>query len=684
MSGPAIKDSAWVRKAFLVTKEQLMKVDQKGRFFSSAALKFVDTTPGGNVMINPPAQFTHTADVVPDPRHKYGKLRDEMVGLGTYYSEAIDDNAQVIHMRFGTPAFTSLTTFFTGFYSYEAGNLARNGRATSGFYWLGRAAGHIIPLLSWPLLAAHMVGYGIRLLADNPTTKYYTSKPTMPLYWTAVQTMVNQIAVNRGIIPRVFSSSHGDLEKDYQISEAQLEKMSRLLPDLMSKNGQINVYALANRANRMAIQYYEAAEKLAKMGTAKDFGEFVEQLYSERLREKDDADFSDYVTLWLKGSMGSVKETAADPLAVENESNTSKAAQNAAMTAEELKIDDIVNDPSWGKFLQQEWDDGAAFASFRVTATGQTGESFSSSVMESEISQKINNTSSSGRNSTFSFAGGNLGDGAIATMAGKLLTGVKDVIGGLADGVGMSGLATLMGGAFVDIPKHWENSVAQLPRMSYNIQLRSPYGNPFSQLINLYIPLCMLLAAALPKSTGRHSYTAPFLVELFDKGRAQSRLALIDSMQITRGVGNLGFNREGHALGIDVSFSLVDLSSVLHMPITQSFSIEKAASAVVGGVAGGIAGSALGPAGTVAGAATGAAMASGAFSDDNAFTDYMNVLAGMGLADQIYSLRKLQLKLTQQLAEFKSWTSPAQIASWVGGLPPSRLISAFWVGAVYR
>ena len=54
------------------------------------------------------------------------------------------------------------------------------------------------------------------------------------------------------------------------------------------------------------------------------------------------------------------------------------------------------------------------------------------------------------------------------------------------------------------------------------------------------VPLSMLLAGALPKSTGKHSYDAPFLVEIYDKGKAQTRLGIIDSISITRGVGRLG------------------------------------------------------------------------------------------------------------------------------------------------
>jgi hypothetical protein len=136
----------------------------------------------------------------------------------------------------------------------------------------------------------------------------------------------------------------------------------------------------------------------------------------------------------------------------------------------------------------------------------------------------------------------------------------------------------------------------------------SPYGNPISQLLNLYIPLSMLLAGALPLATGKQSYTSPFLCQLFDKGRCQTRLGIIDSLSITRGTGNLGFDNEGHAMAIDITFTVKDLSSIMYMPIAEGFSLNPL---------------------------------NGIFDDDTVFSDYMAVISGMSLNDQTYRMRKL-------------------------------------------
>ncbi|SAK59314.1 hypothetical protein AWB81_01824 [Caballeronia arationis] len=693
----SVSDVSWVRNAFLVSAKDLSDVDKQNRFYTTASLKYTDTTPGGNFAINPPPQFTSFADPKAPSRKSGGK------GMGIYYSEAIDDHSQVIHMRFGVPQFNSLTQFFTHFYSSGAGMVARTGRSTDAVYNIGRAAGFVVSVMSWKLLGLLALGVGLRFLQNKPSSKFYYLKPAMPVYWQVVQTIVNQIAVNKGVIPRAGeavadATVNMTIADNYAFDQTGNSRLHDLLPDIFFEKGGIDVYALATRAKRLQRKQHQ--NEMQVLGDSSvNLSSAIGSLFSPQNKLTDDKrpNFPDYLKTWLKTSNSKPSDSTS----------TSDSGSEALDTTP-------VGNSGLFEFFKAELDDGSAFVSFRVDTTGPVAESFSNQTGDSPLASKINTMSSQSRETRFDMANGNLSDGLIGKTLGAIVGTAADVVSGIADGLGISGIASLGGSAFVDIPKHWTSASAELGRSTYSVQLRSPYGNPVSQLMNLYLPLAMLLAGALPLATGPQSYTSPFLCELYDRGRRQVRLGIIDSLQVTRGVGNLGFDDQGNAMGSDVTFSVLDLSNLIYLPISQGLTNASAQAlgdlgfevgAAVGGVAGGVAGSAAGPVGTVGGAAGGAAIGgtagaavlgaggavvdtinnvqdtlNGLFDGDNPFADYMAVLGGMGLADQIYMMRRFKLNLTMQMAQWRSWLTPAHFASMAGDLLPSRMVGMFFKG----
>jgi hypothetical protein len=180
----------------------------------------------------------------------------------------------------------------------------------------------------------------------------------------------------------------------------------------------------------------------------------------------------------------------------------------------------------------------------------------------------------------------------------------------------------------------------------------------------------MLLAGGLPLATGKGSYTSPFVSELYDRGRCQTRYGMMEQITVTRGVGNLGFNREGNAMGIDVSFTVVDLSSVLYMPIAQSISLASAAAMTAASATGS----------SLVEGVTAAATVPGIFDDQSVFSDYMAVLSAMGLSDQIYSWRRFKLNVTRALADANTFFDKAHMASFLGNTMPGRLMGMFYRG----
>lgn len=648
-------DRDWAKQAFLISDSQLSNLnDVKNRYWSSASAKFTDTRLGGNIGINARPQFTRYSDI----RDK-GRLSDRTdvsvnsttgnYGMGRYYSEAIDDPSQTIYLQFGVPQFNSLTNFISKAFDSSQLSMARTGRAPSAFYTLAKVAATAIPVVMFPALSITiMAGRAISYFFQRPTSKFYTMKPTMDNYWMTVSILVNSIAVNKGIFPKILSNeADQEIGKPYKIDEDYLTELSAFLPDVFGGQFHFDMYAIANKAQRLANQMFEDDFQALNQGTATTFTGYVKKeltgtgTHLTKVSNRNSAEtfFSriDRLTK-LKHYFGDEGESRleVDPRIDPNDPE-GKERKNKSYFQEFIEHFDA------------DFRQGSQFAVFKVDNTGPASESFGNSVVESALSQKLNGISSDIREARFSFSDGNLVGGVVGDMVGGVLGAVKDVALGALDGVSLGGLASGLGGSgFIDIPKHWQSSTANLPKLNYTMQLISPYGNPISQMQNIYIPLAMILAGALPLSTGKQSYTSPFLCQVFDRGRCQSRLAMIESLSITRGTSNLPFNIKGSPLAIDVAFSIIDLSSIMHMPISS-------------GVLG-------------AGADMG-------IDEDNILCDYLAVLAGQDIYTQVYSLPKAKLALAKLLVNTNTLVSPAHMASLFHDSATSGMLQYLTLGA---
>lgn len=657
MSGASFTDHHWIRQSFMLPKWAVTNQDEIRRVLTDTSYKFTDTTLGGSFAINPPPQFTRHADLKVPSRYANSK------GMGRYYSEAIDDNGQYVHMRFGVPQFNSLTNFFFNFYNPKASSLARTGRANSAFYNVGRALGFVVTLPLQPII---WLGSAVRFLSRKPVSRFYYLKPAMPLYWGAVNTIANQLAVNMGLIPRVMTNDEQVMMGDEEISANENDSSSfhDLLPGIYRKDGGIDIYAVATRAQRLAHQNRQnlqrAVEEAGGNNGVRSLREAMREYSRDTLStDRGPRDYNDYLKEFTE---------------IDGYSNPSgDGDEGQEHTGDRFEQMDNFTD-----FAIAELQDGAQFVTFRVDNAGPVSESFTNTVGESELAGKINSLSSQARTARFSFADGNIGDGMISGAVQSAVGAVRDTLRGVLEGVQLGGLMALAGNAFVDIPKVWESSTANLPSSSYTIELRSPYGNKMSRYMNLMVPLSMILAAALPLSTGKQTYTSPFLMELYSKGRNQIRLGMIENLSITRGTGNVGWTKDHEPLGIDISFTVVDMSTVMHMPIAPQFGAVGAAAMAAGDAIGGAIGAVAGnaEAGAEIGATTAAAFSKSTFDDDNAFTDYLATLGSLSLADQIYPTNKLKLNLTRRMAAWEQWKSPAYQANWTMGTLPARLVSA--------
>ena len=108
-------------------------------------------------------------------------------------------------------------------------------------------------IVFFPLLAAHSIGVAARFFMRKPASKFYYLKPTMTAYWTAVTSIVNQIAVYKGMLPDGANSEppYDSVEGKAKVDAESMQAMQKLFPNLYTQSGFIDIYKVANRAQRI-------------------------------------------------------------------------------------------------------------------------------------------------------------------------------------------------------------------------------------------------------------------------------------------------------------------------------------------------------------------------------------------------------------------------------------------------
>ena len=688
MASPILLDSDWVRSSFLVPAKNLSSIDARNRFFTSASLKYNDTSPGGSVMMNPPPQFTRTADLKPVSimagkggkeveRGQYGS------GLGRYYSEAIDDNAHLVHFRMGKAAYNSASRFYTSYYSFKAAYLARTGRAPGIFYSLGKVAGFIASIVNWKVYATIAVGRMLSFISQAtdfakgiPRTKFAYLKPTMPVYWANVQTMVNHIAANMGLVTAgsnenleygsIAQNVQGDPDYGFLFNTNTRAQMRSKFPDIFDDSGNLNIYAMATRGQRMAMHHKRVLNgQLEREGVS--LGDAVIAFYRTVVpTARAKYTYNQMLKLWHDaGSWGYYK----DP-----------GNKNGAETPDQMT--DL--DTGFFEYFKATLEDGAEFVTFRVEEGGSISESFSNSASDSEVKGAMDGIAAGIRTKFDTLSGGNLGDGLLATGVQAVASKALQFAAGALDVIGLGGLAGLGGQSFADIPQHWDSSSGSLPKASYTIKLNTPYQNGLSKFIHETVPMCMLLCMALPHSTGPQSYASPFMLEFYDRGRTQCRYGMIDSISITRGTASTPFTQERMYNGVEVSISILDLTSMVHMPISEGYANSTAGNTIsltVGALAGGDQQTAEATQSVWGLINTARETLETIFTDDTNYTDYMAILSAVGLADNIYAGRKLRLRLAHATKNWKTHYSVPAAAMVMGDSAPFALAKSFMRGS---
>lgn len=646
-----INDVSWLRQSFLYSGN--LEVNRLRAKSGNGWLKFTDTTLGGNVCINPPPQFTPFADI-PESRLMPNIGR----GMGRWYSENIDDYGHNVHIRVGVPAYTGLLGYALSAIDGPTARYVATGRTPGYMDTIATAGGLVVAAMFWEItLLATLVG----ALIKATHSRFYYLKPTMHQYWKTVQVLVNSVAANLGLTLESTSKSVDEALRRTQ-EHARLS-----LPDVWMKNGSIDIFAVACRAQALANRHKEYMLSLVEQGMSPE-SLFVNagQHYKNSMAQVNG---NGYIQPnYINGSIdaytksfnlspyrdGVTESTSGNSLrevilgADVNEQSFTESVDTFASS--------IVNAPdrtSFGEALLAEFRDGASWVSFRVNnITESVSESWSNSSEESDIANIFNKFSNAGRSMMFNFAGGKTG-------IAPLDAGIDEVAGLIGDGLTKFASVTmgftnpiigLLYGAQIDIPKRWGGSKTSLPTKTIELEFRSIYANTFSIFQSVIVPLLMCIPLAAPRGTGPQSYGSPFYVQFYSKGRSQCSIGLVTSLTITRGIGNAPWTKDGLPRAVKVSMTIEDMTDIMYAPVNNVIESE-----ILG---------MINPAG------------------ENAMGDYLATLSALGLAEQEYFTGTVGRKFNALLSHLDSFSTPHYWAS--KGHDLLKPLSAFFPGTNIR
>lgn len=564
-----LENNNWLCNCFALPSDAIDGVDLDRRLHSPTDYMVGDHTLGGSVCLNPPAGWTESADIPAG----FGMLGTPESGYGTFQGESIMANLDLVHLRAGIPEYNSLSNFYNRLFDLGSGQLANEGKSgvlNTIIDVAVKAAGWYISI---PILPFVIAGRFVSWLSDKPYSAYYYLRPSMDLFWMAFNTAANALAINMGLgiqgeLKR-FDSSNGQRIEAAGLSEAAMESISNILPDIYQKNGRIDIFAASTRHKRL------------QKGYAKYLASQVEQSSSFETMYANIASTSRKVLSWGEGGFSSIVEMmsayASTTIASDEEdvalTSTSENTTEAATTNSALENPMVANaqdkqlsfyESDYASHASAMAVSGGDFITFAVDYVRDVSFSISNSTGESSVSSSINSIVSSARGGKFTTMHGNIGDGLLANGVEGMIDVAKQIGASAADFANLNILTAMAGNGFVDIPDVWQSSETDMPGLEYSFTIEAPSAHPLAKF-QMMLPVLALLCLAAPRSTGTKSYTSPFLVECAHVSRNHCPMGVIKSLNI-----DFGPERDDYdmALSAKVTFQVANLSNKLHVPLS--------------------------------------------------------------------------------------------------------------------
>ena len=560
------------------------------------APSFGDASIFGNDVMNPYAGFCRDDDICRD-MYQYkkketdcqGQPQHNVFGLGRVYAEKFDHRQQVVYFQFGIPKYRNLQSFIYG----------ASDATISDANELG-SAGMIQKISKWLV----------------STVKFAVELPFMPLEfgWRFLTDpgMINDVKITEYFYfdPRMglyfdhVNSILAVLAVNMGIywPDKETESLRESMP-LIIRNGPDIKKILSFRSYRYDVAAEAATDKEA----------------------------------W-----------------VEKEAN--KEPGEVTITQQEGSIEHIHTVKTMGegfwKAVGTTILDANQFIAFRLEkGSDNASETFSNSLQESQLQQRLNEAVSSQRSIDRGLAAQSGGALAWVTEQANRFKAFKDnvaaLFSGSSAGIGQFVAYTAAGNGYYDLPQQWAGSNYSRS-VSINIRLRAKTGgDPVSIFTSIMVPLSCLMAAAMPRAGGNASYVSPFILRAWCRGMFNIPAGIVQSMTISRGDSEYGWSITKQPTVVNVSMQIADLSPILFLSLAGSGGLLEL------------------------------------FSNNSKLLDYLSTLSGIGTKQRAYLMQNWKRGFKSGWLRLKqTWFSSAWYGTLLGESPLGN-IAALVVPAKY-
>lgn len=241
-------------------------------------------------------------------------------------------------------------------------------------------------------------------------------------------------------------------------------------------------------------------------------------------------------------------------------------------------------DQSAADMLQSLTDDRKYYTEFYINPNIGYTETFNNITSQSIFAQLFENASEMAKEFGFFM------DSVRYDEAGRASTNQKaeEIMRSQVNSLGLSGggiqgllnrflhgATTVLSGANLVFPDIWKNASFG---KSYNIEieLKTAYGNRKNILMDLFVPAWFWICLTAPRQLSVNSFRSPFLLRCHVPGIFNSDMAIVESLNISKGGDGTAWSAEGFPLEMRLSINIRELYSSLSISSINAASLDDA------------------------------------------------------------------------------------------------------------